>query len=78
MDRFVKRMEYIAHMFVPYSFSYVYVLVCIPEASLELVKRRTLRKSFSIWLMLPPPIRAALWAGTRKLYRYVAVEVPQK
>ena len=53
----------------------VYLLcLCVPEASLELGKRRTLRKSSSIWLTLHPPIKVALWVGTRKLYRYVAVE----
>ena len=48
--------------------------VYIPEASLEPGKQRTLRKSSSIWLTLPPPIRVALWVETRKLCRYVTVE----
>lgn len=56
----------------------MYDFVCIAEASLELVKQRTLRKSFSIWLMLLLPIRAALWAETRKLYRYVKLKTSQK
>lgn len=47
----------------------------VPEASLELGKQRTLRKSSSIWLTLLPPIRAALRGGTRSLCRCVTVQM---
>lgn len=78
MNSSVKRMVFIVCMCVPYLVSYVCVFLCIPEASLELGKQRTQRKSSSIWLTSPLLIKVALWVETRKLRRYVKVETPQK
>lgn len=72
MEGFVKRMVFIVYMCV--FLTRFFVFVCIPEESLELGKQRTLRKSSSIWLTLPPPIRVALWVGIKKLCRYVEVD----
>lgn len=52
--------------------------VSLPEASLELGRQKTLRKSSSIWLTSPPPIKVAVRVKTRNLYRYVWPGVTNK
>lgn len=76
IDRLFKRVECLMCV----SVCYMLFSMCLydSEASLELVKQKTPRKSFNIWPTSPPPIREALWPGTKKLYRYVAFEAVQQ